>query len=69
MITTILKIFSSKKRDGLKVLSVDKSRFKLFTLRFSEKSVQTPSCDGPRAKPVSVICIKFAHGPNFASGF
>jgi hypothetical protein len=33
---------------GLKVVAFDRSRFKLFTLRFSNKSVQAPSCERPK---------------------
>ncbi len=43
-----LKVLSSEKRGNLKVVAFDRSPFKLFTLRFSNKSVQTPSCERPR---------------------
>jgi hypothetical protein len=34
-----------EKRGGLKVASFDRSHFKLFTVKFSHKSVQDSSCD------------------------
>jgi hypothetical protein len=40
-----LKVLTSQKRGGLKLVSFDWSRFKLFTLKFSKESVQTPSCE------------------------
>ncbi len=43
-----LKVLSNGKRGGLKVVAFDKSPFKLFTLRFSTKSVQAPSCKRPK---------------------
>ncbi len=42
-ITTSLKVLTNEKRGGLKVLAFDRSPFKLFSPRFSAKSVQTPS--------------------------
>jgi hypothetical protein len=36
-----------EKRCGLKVVAFDRSPFKLFTLRVSNKSVQAPSCERP----------------------
>ncbi len=42
-----LKLLTNEKRGGLKVVAFDKSPFKLFTLRFSTKSVQAPSCKRP----------------------
>ncbi len=44
----ILKVLANEKRGGLKVIVFDKSPFKLFTLRFSTKSVQAPSCKRPK---------------------
>ncbi len=43
-----LKVLTNEKRGGLKVVAFDKSPFKLFTLRFSTKSVQAPSCGRPK---------------------
>jgi hypothetical protein len=40
-----LKVLTNEKRGGLNLVSFDLSRFKLFTLKFSKESVQTPSCE------------------------
>ena len=40
-----LKVLTNEKRGGLKVVEFDRSPFKLFTLKFSNKSVQSPSCE------------------------
>jgi hypothetical protein len=42
---TGLKVLTNEKRGGLKVAEFDRSPFKLFTLKFSNKSVQSPSCE------------------------
>jgi hypothetical protein len=42
-----LKVLANEKRGGLKVVAFDRPPFKLFTLRFSYKSVQAPSCEKP----------------------
>ncbi len=39
-----LKVSTNEKRGGLKVVAFDRSPFKVFSLRFSQKSVQAPSC-------------------------
>jgi len=39
-----LKVSTNEKRGRLKVVAFDRSPFKLFSLRFSKKSVQAPSC-------------------------
>jgi hypothetical protein len=39
-----LKVLSNEKRGNLKVVAFDRSPFKLFTLTFSNKSMQAPSC-------------------------
>ena len=38
-----LKVSTNEKRGGLKVVAFDRSHFKLFSLRFSKKSVEAPS--------------------------
>jgi hypothetical protein len=43
-----LKVLPNEKRGGLKVVAFDRSPFKLFTLRFSNKLVQAPSCERPK---------------------
>jgi hypothetical protein len=45
----LLKVLTNEERGGLKVVSIDRSRFQLFTQKVSKKSVQTPSCE--RALP------------------
>jgi len=46
-----LKVLTNEKRGGLKVVAFGRSPFKLFMLRFSNKSVQYPSCERPRTAP------------------
>jgi hypothetical protein len=48
LLSPSLKVLTNEKRGGLKVVAFDKSPFKLFTLRFSTKSVQAPSCKRPK---------------------
>ncbi len=43
-----LKVLTNDKRGGLKVVPFDKSPFKQFTLRFSNKLVQAPFCKRPK---------------------
>jgi hypothetical protein len=43
-----LKVLTNEKRGGLKVVAFHRYPFKLFTLRFSNKSVKTPSCKKPK---------------------
>ncbi len=40
-----LKVLTNEKKGGLAVVSFDRSGFKLFSLRFSNKSMQAPSCE------------------------
>ncbi len=47
VIADSLKVLTNEKRGGLKVAAFDRSPFKLFSLRFSAKSVQAPSCERP----------------------
>ncbi len=42
-----LKVLTNEKRGGLTVVAFDRSPFKLFTLKFSSKSVQAPSYERP----------------------
>ncbi len=46
------------KRGGLNSVSFDWSRFKLFTLKFSKESVQTPSCERPKNSQ-RTLCLSF----------
>jgi hypothetical protein len=40
-----LKVLTNEKREGLRVISFDRSPFKLFSRKFSKESVQAPSCE------------------------
>jgi hypothetical protein len=44
-----LKVLTNEKRGDLKVVALDRSPFNLITLRFSNKSVQAPSCERLRS--------------------
>jgi hypothetical protein len=61
---TYLKVLTNEKRGGLKVVAFDRSSFKLFTLRFSNKSVQAPSCERPRTAPRTLF-LSFANNNCF----
>jgi hypothetical protein len=54
-----LKVFTNEKRGGLRVISFDRSPFKLFSRKFSKKSVQAPSCKRPRTAPRTLF-VSFA---------
>ncbi len=45
MCTLALKVLTNEKRGGLTVVSFDRSDIKLFTLKFSNNSVQSSSCE------------------------
>ncbi len=56
-----LKVFANEKRGGLRVVLFDRSSFKLFSLKFSDKMVQAPwsilwEAENHSANPVSIIC-------------
>jgi hypothetical protein len=53
----VLKVLINENRGGLKVASFDRSPFKLFTLRFSNKSVQAPSCERPKTAPRTLFLL------------
>ena len=40
-----LKVLTNEKRGGLRVISFDRSSFKLFSRKFSKESAQAPSCE------------------------
>jgi hypothetical protein len=52
----------SKEVHGLKVIAFDRSPFKLFTLRFTNKSVKAPSSERPKTSQrtmfLSIIVYK-----------
>jgi hypothetical protein len=64
-----------RKEGGLKVVAFGRSLFQLFTLRFSNKSVQAPSCERPKTAsrtlfllfannnyfPISALCRAATH--------
>jgi hypothetical protein len=54
-----LKVFSNEKRGGLRIISFDRSPFKLLSRKFSTDSVQASSCERHKTTqrtPVSIIC-------------
>ena len=48
---TMLKVLANEKRGVLAVVSFDRSRFKLFSRKFSNKCVQAPSCERLKTAP------------------
>ncbi len=44
-------LLTNEKRDGLSVVSFDRSPFKIFSLKFSNKLVQAPSCERHKTAP------------------
>ncbi len=48
IIPTDLMVLTNEKKCGLEVVAFDRFPFKLFTLRFSNKSVQAPSYERPK---------------------
>ena len=53
---SLFKGIDNEKRGGLKVAPFDRSRFKLFTLRFSNKSVQAPLVRGVELLSEACFC-------------
>jgi hypothetical protein len=45
---SVLKVLTNEKRGRSTMVLFDRSHFKLFSLRFSNKSVQAPSCERPK---------------------
>ncbi len=43
-----LKVLTNEKRSGLTVILFERSRFQLFSLNLSNKSVQSSSCERPK---------------------
>ncbi len=50
-----LKILTNEIRGGLKVVTFNRYPFRLFTLRFSNKSVQAPSYERPRTAQLTLF--------------
>ncbi len=46
-----------RKERGLTEVLFNRSRFKLFTLRFSNKSMQAPSCERPKTTQRSLFLV------------
>jgi hypothetical protein len=52
-----LKVLTNEKRGGLAVVPFDRSRFKLFSRKFSNKSVQAPSCERHKTAPRTLFLL------------
>ncbi len=52
-----LKVLSNEKRGGLSVVSFGRSPFKLFSLKFSSKLVQAPSCERHKTAPRTLFLL------------
>jgi hypothetical protein len=48
IVFAMAKVVTNEKKGGLEVVAFDRSPFKLFTLRFSNKLVQAPSSERPK---------------------
>jgi hypothetical protein len=55
-----LKVLTNEKRGGLELAAFDRSPFKLFSLKFSNKSVQAPSCERHKTAPRTLF-LSFAN--------
>jgi hypothetical protein len=60
----LLKVLTNEKRGGLRVISFNRSPFKLFSRKFSKESVKAPSCDRPRTAPRTLF-VSFANNNCF----
>jgi hypothetical protein len=55
-----LKVLTNENRGGLNLISFDRSPFKIFSLRFSNKSLQAPSRERPKTlKLLSEPCFYY----------
>ncbi len=75
MVATILKVLTNEKRGGWRVISFDRSPFKLFSRKFSKESVQAPSCERHKTTqrtlfllfannflfPLTLLCLAATH--------
>jgi hypothetical protein len=59
-----LKVLTNEKRGGLSVVSFDRSPFKLFSLKFSNRLVQAPSCERHKTAPQTLFVL-FANNNYF----
>ncbi len=64
-----LKVLTNEKRGGLKEASFDRSRFKLLTLKFSNKFVQTTFASVQHTLPGCLSRIRLFSIPNPGSDF
>jgi hypothetical protein len=55
----LFKVLTTEKRGGLAVVPFDRSRFNLFSRKFSNKLVQAPSCERPKNAPRTLF-LSFA---------
>jgi hypothetical protein len=55
-----LKVLTNEKRGGFTVVSFDRSRFKLFSRKFSHKLLQAPSCERHKTAPRTLF-LSFAN--------
>ena len=60
----LLKILTNEKRGGLRIISFDRSPFKLFSRKFSKESVQAPSCERHKTTQRTLFLI-FANNYGF----
>jgi hypothetical protein len=66
-VTVPLKVLTNEKRGGLKMVAFDKSPFKLFKLKFSNKSVQSSSFERPKTAQ-RILFLLFANNNCFQIG-
>ncbi len=59
-----LKVLTNEKRGGLSVVLFDRSPFKLFSLKFSNRLVQAPSCESHKTAPRTLF-VSFANNNYF----
>ncbi len=59
-----LKVLTNEKRGGLSVVSFDRSPFKLFSLKFSNRLVQAPSCERHKTA-LRTLFVSFANNNYF----
>jgi hypothetical protein len=59
-----LKVLTNEKRGGLSMVSFDRSPFKLFSLKFSNRLVQAPSCERHKTA-LRTLFVSFANNNYF----
>ncbi len=53
----MLKVLTNEKRGGFTVVSFDRSRFKLFSRKFSHKLLQAPSFERTKTAPRTLFLL------------